>query len=258
MEIFVVDAFTDRPFAGNPAGVVLLTEQRDSGWMQAVAAEMKHAETAFCDLTSPGADPVPLRWFTPAAEVDLCGHATLATAHVLGGDRRFRTRSGVLTCEAGEDGVIRMDFPADPTSPAPPPPGLAEALQGVEIESVERGVSDFLVAVTSAADVRALRPDLARLAEIGARGVIVTAPGDRDGIDVVSRCFYPRVGVPEDPVTGSAHCTLATWWAPRLGRNELLAEQASPRGGLVRAVLRADRVQLAGSAVTVLRGQLTV
>jgi predicted PhzF superfamily epimerase YddE/YHI9 len=258
VEIFVVDAFTDRPFAGNPAGVVLLTEQRDAGWMQAVAAEMKHAETAFCDLTSPDADPLPLRWFTPAAEVDLCGHATLATAHVLGGDRRFRTRSGVLTCETGEDGTIEMDFPADPAHPAPPPHGLAEALPGVEVRDVARGVSDFLVAVASAAEVRALEPDLARLADIGARGVIVTAPGDREGIDVVSRCFYPRVGVPEDPVTGSAHCALATWWAPRLGKNELLAEQASPRGGLVRAVLRADRVRLAGRAVTVLQGQLRV
>jgi predicted PhzF superfamily epimerase YddE/YHI9 len=268
VDIFVVDAFTDRPFAGNPAGVVLLTEPRDAAWMQAVAAEMKHAETAFVEMTDD--DVLPLRWFTPAAEVDLCGHATLATAHALAGRgrssdrgdidsrvRRFGTRSGVLTCTATGDGWVEMDFPADPPGPVDVP-RLLDALPGTTVKEVARGVSDVLVEVASAAEVRALRPDLAAIAEIDARGVIVTAPGDRDGLDVVSRCFYPAVGVPEDPVTGSAHCTLASWWAPRLGHDDLVAEQASERGGLVRMTLRQDRVGLAGQAVTVLQGQLNV
>jgi len=251
----VVDAFTDRPFAGNSAGVVLLTEPADAVWMQAVAAEMKHAETAFVEIGGDG--PLPLRWFTPTSEVDLCGHATLATAHVIG-SAAFSTRSGVLTCEVEEDGWIRMDFPADPAELVELPEQLRASFADVAVRAVGRGVSDVLVEVATAAQVRALVPDLTAIAEVPSRGVIVTAPGDRDGLDVVSRCFYPAYGIPEDPVTGSAHCTLASWWAPRLGRSELVAEQASPRGGFVRMTLSDDRVHLSGQAVTVLRGHLTV
>ncbi|WP_367134765.1 PhzF family phenazine biosynthesis protein [Saccharothrix sp. HUAS TT1] len=268
MEIYVVDAFTDRAFAGNPAGVVLLDGPVEDAWMQSVAAEMKHAETAFVrvdggdgggkgDGGGNGDGVLPLRWFTPVAEVDLCGHATLATAHVLGGSRSFGTRSGVLTCTA-EDGWVEMDFPADPAEPVEVTGALRAALPGVTVLASARAVSDVLVEVASAAEVRALRPNLAALAEVPGRGVIVTAPGDRADLDVVSRCFYPSYGVPEDPVTGSAHCTLASWWAPRLGRANLLAEQASARGGLVRTTLDQDRVRLAGQAVTVIRGRLFV
>jgi predicted PhzF superfamily epimerase YddE/YHI9 len=256
VEIFVVDAFTDRAFAGNPAGVVLLTEPADPAWMQSVAAEMKHAETAFVEVGGP--EPLPLRWFTPTTEVDLCGHATLATAHVLGGTVTFSTRSGFLTCKEAPNGWVEMDFPADPPTPIDVPPLLRAALPGVKIKAVARGVSDVLVEAASAAQVRGVLPDMVLIAEVPARGVIVTARGDVEGVDIVSRCFYPSFGVPEDPVTGSAHCTLAAWWAPRLGRNDLLGEQASPRGGRVQMTLRDDRVGLAGQGVTVLRGQLTV
>lgn len=255
----MVDAFTDRAFAGNPAGVVLLEDDGtpdDERWMQSVAAEMKHAETAFVRLKEEG--PLPLRWFTPVREVDLCGHATLATAHVLGGDRTFTTRSGLLTCTTTADGWVEMDFPADPATPTEVTAPLGNGLPGITVKAVARAVSDVLVEAASAAEVRALQPDHAALAQVPGRGVIVTAPGDRPGLDVVSRCFYPSYGVPEDPVTGSAHCTLASWWAPRLGRAELLAEQASPRGGQVRAILSGDRVRLAGRAVTVLAGELIV
>jgi len=255
VDIYVVDAFTDRAFAGNPAGVVLLGGPADDAWMQSVAAEVKHAETAFVRVDRE--DPLPLRWFTPVAEVDLCGHATLATAHVLGGSRSFRTRSGVLTCTAG-DGWVEMDFPADPAEPAELTGPLRAGLPGVTVRAVARAVSDVLVEVASADEVRGLRPDFAALAEVPGRGVIVTAPGDRPDLDVVSRCFYPSYGVPEDPVTGSAHCTLASWWTPRLGRANLLAEQASARGGLVRTTLDHDRVRLAGQAVTVIQGRLFV
>jgi predicted PhzF superfamily epimerase YddE/YHI9 len=250
VEIYVVDSFTDKPFAGNPAGVVLLTEPRDDAWMQQVAAEMKHAETAFVTPDN------HLRWFTPTVEVDLCGHATLATAHVLGGEQEFTTRSGVLTC-VNDEGWVRMDFPADPPELTDPPIGLAEALPHATIKSVARGRFDYLIELGSAAEVRSLRPDVQGLAQISSRGVIVTAVGDGDA-DVVSRCFYPAAGIPEDPVTGSAHCTLASYWVPRLQRADLLAEQASPRGGFVRATLAQDRVLLSGQAVTVLRGRLSV
>ncbi len=250
----MVDAFTDTAFAGNPAGVVLLTEPRPEDWMQSVAAEMRHAETAF--VVPEAAGPKPLRWFTPVTEVDLCGHATLATAHVLGGEQRFSTRSGELVCTPRPDGSITLDFPADPAVPLEPSPDLLAGLPGVTVKAVARAVSDVLVEVASAAEVRALVPDYAALARVPARGVIVTAPGD--GPDLVSRCFYPAAGVPEDPVTGSAHCTLATWWAPRLGDGPLTAEQASPRGGVVRTRLRGDRVELTGRAVTVLSGRLYV
>lgn len=259
VQVHVVDAFTDRAFAGNPAGVVLLTEARDAEWMQAVAAELGYSETAFVELSAADEDGVlPLRWFTPAAEVDLCGHATLAAAHVLGGDRRFRTRSGELVCRADADGWVELDFPADPPRPAEAEPELLAGLPDVTVRAVARGRFDVLVELADAQQVRELRPVLAELARVPARGVIVTAAEGRDGVDFVSRCFYPAIAVPEDPVTGSAHCTLAGWWSARLGRDELVGEQASPRGGLVRVRCRGDRVGLLGRAVTVLRGELVV
>lgn len=256
MKLFIVDAFAAAPFQGNPAGVVLLDAPRDDAWMQSVAAELRHSETAFVGPADEHGVR-PLRWFTPVTEVDLCGHATLATAHALGTDCRFATRSGLLTCTRRDDGWIEMDFPADPPVPIAPTPELLDALGPVPVTAVARGVSDVLVELASAQQVRDLSPDLAALARVPARGVIVTAAAGGSP-DIVSRCFYPGAGVPEDPVTGSAHCTLASWWSPRLGRAELTAEQASPRGGSLRTILRQDRVTLAGRAVTVVHGSLTV
>jgi predicted PhzF superfamily epimerase YddE/YHI9 len=250
MRLYIVDAFTEVAFAGNPAGVVLLEEPADPAWMQAVAAELKHSETGFVETRPDG--PKPLRWFTPATEVDLCGHATLATAHVLGGDQLFATRSGELRCRA-EGGWVSMDFPADIAVES-----TVDIEVSADIEWVARGVTDILVVVRDAAQVRGLKPDLDSWAKLDARCVIVTAPGDIDGIDFVSRVFGPAVGVDEDPVTGSAHCTLAPYWARRLGQRKLIAEQASERGGVVRMSLEGDRVRLAGQAVTVAIGELCV
>jgi PhzF family phenazine biosynthesis protein len=262
VRIFTVDAFAERPFAGNPAGVCPLEGPApDAGWMQSVAAEMNLAETAFLERRSEGR--FGLRWFTPAVEVDLCGHATLASAHVLwelgetAAVLSFETRSGELRAEAAGDGLIRLDFPADPPAPIDAPDGLVEAL-GVAPVGVYRGVSDVLVEVADSDAVRKLAPDLRSLAAIPARGVIVTAPvaDTGAGADFVSRCFYPASGIDEDPVTGSAHCTLASFWCPRLGRSSLVGWQASPRGGRVGVELAGDRVLLTGRAVTVLRGEL--
>lgn len=250
MRAFVVDAFTDTAFAGNPAGVVLLDSPAAPEWMQSVAAEFKHSETAFVVTTE---SSKPLRWFTPTTEVDLCGHATLATAHVLGGEQVFHTRSGELRCQT-EGGWVRMDFPSDP--PTESGDNVAAALPGVTVKRVLRGVSDILVEVADAAEVRSLRPDSAAVADLPARCVIVTARGDRDDIDMVSRVFGAAVGIDEDPVTGSAHCTLAPYWARSLGKEELVGEQASARGGIVRMDLRGDRVLLSGQAVTVFEGTL--
>ncbi|SDF65005.1 phenazine biosynthesis protein PhzF family [Lentzea fradiae] len=243
-----MDAFADRPFTGNSAAVVLLTEPRGDDWMQQVAEELKHAATAFVTPDD------HLRWFTPEREVELCGHATLATAHVLGGEREFTTRSGVLTCK-NDDGWVHMDLPADPPELTDPPIGLAEALPHATIKATARGRTDLLVELASAEEVRSARPDLSALARIPSRGVVITAAGDGEA-DIVSRCFYPAAGIGEDPVTGSAHCTLAPYWVPRLQRADLLAEQASPRGGFLRATLAQDRVRLSGRAVTVLHGRL--
>ncbi|HEX6910611.1 MAG TPA: PhzF family phenazine biosynthesis protein [Longimicrobium sp.] len=257
--IVQVDAFTDRPFAGNPAAVCILQEPRDEQWMRSVAAEMNLSETAFLHREG---DAWHLRWFTPAVEVDLCGHATLASAHLLWQDEllpydqeaRFRTRSGVLTAALQGD-WIRMDFPAKPEQEAPAPDGLERAL-GVTPLYTGRSQFDWLVEVESEGVVRALAPDLGLLATVDARGVIVTAQGKGTGHDFVSRFFAPRVGVPEDPVTGSAHCVLAPFWARRLGRDELTGFQASRRGGVVKVRAAGDRVVLAGQAVTVMRGEL--
>jgi len=260
MDAHMVNAFTDAAFGGNPAGVVLLDAPAETAWMQAVAAQLKHAETAFVVLR-PAGEALPLRWFTPTTEVDLCGHATLAAAHVLGGEHRFDTRSGELTCRS-DGSTGELDFPADAAELVEPPAELAGGLPGTTIERVARGRSDVLVQLESAAQVRALQPDLDALGRVETRGIIVTARGDAAGVDFVSRFFAPRVGISEDPVTGSAHCTLAPWWAAELGRSadgaELTGEQASERGGTVRAELRGDRVVLRGRCVTFMRGQILV
>jgi PhzF family phenazine biosynthesis protein len=265
LELYQVDAFADRAFAGNPAAVCLLPEPRDERWMQDVAREMNLSETAFLYKMDGG---FGLRWFTPAVEVDLCGHATLASAHVLWEagrlapeeTARFSTRSGWLTAQRRDRGEIELDFPAKPVTPVDlgeAPEGLFEAL-GVGVEPVFLGKSqfDFLVEVESAAAVRALAPNFGRLRSVPVRGVIVTARGDSAPYDIVSRFFAPGAGVDEDPVTGSAHCTLGPFWSHRLGRDELLAWQASTRGGALRVRVAGDRVKLAGTAVTVLKGNL--
>ncbi len=260
MRIFQVDAFADRPFGGNPAAVCVLEAGADADWMQAVAGEMNLSETAF--LVPHGEGRYGLRWFTPTVEVDLCGHATLASAHVLWeqGEEadvlEFETRSGALTALPAGDGLIQLDFPADPPLDVDGLDGLAEAL-GAPAVGVYQGRSDLLVELADAEAVRNLAPALRAVSEIPVRGVIVTAAGDgRDGADFVSRCFYPATGVDEDPVTGSAHCTLASFWCPRLGRSSLVGWQASARGGRVAVELSGARVLLTGRAITVLRGEL--
>jgi predicted PhzF superfamily epimerase YddE/YHI9 len=259
LRIVQVDAFASRPFSGNPAGVCVLPAPRDERWMQDVAAEMNVAETAFLHPENEG---YRLRWFTPTVEMALCGHATLASAHVLWeegrlpADRqaRFHTQSGLLTADRRGE-WIELDFPATPPAPAAAPPGLAAALR-VGTRWIGRSKFDYLVEVDSEDVVRGLKPDLAALERVDARGIIVTSRATTPGIDFVSRFFAPQSGVPEDPVTGSAHCALAPYWCEHLHRPELTGYQASPRGGVVRVRLAGDRVMLGGQAVTVLRGEL--
>ena len=258
--LYVVDAFADRPFAGNPAAVCVLGEWPSDFWLANVAAEMKHSETAF--LVPLAADEYDLRWFTPAAEVDLCGHATLASAHALwesgrAGARqlRFRTRSGLLTADRLTSGEIELDFPATDAKPCDPLPGLLSALD-VKAVAVARSPFDYLVEVASTAELHSTRPDMRQLAAVECRGVIVTAPSDRPEYDFLSRFFAPGVGVDEDPVTGSAHCCLAGWWGDKLGKSELVGYQASRRGGVVRVTRRGGRVGLAGRARMVVVGAI--
>src|ERR1700722_8535975 len=245
MDITVVDSFTDRPFSGNPAAIAVLDAFPAEDRMQAIAREMNLSETAFAVARPDGSHD--LRWFTPTVEVDLCGHATLAAAHVLGGAGTFHTRSGALVCTPAEDNWIEMDFPADPTTTEAAPPSLVGAL-GLDVASAvrafARGRADILVELTHADTVRTLRPDQAGVAALGSRCVIVTAPGDRPGVDCVTRVFAPNAGIAEDPVTGSAHCTLAAYWGERLSRDQLVGEQASARGGIVRMRRNGDRVVL--------------
>jgi len=258
--IWQVDAFTNEPFRGNPAGVCVLEEPRSETWMQQVAAEMNLSETAFLVPQERG---FQLRWFTPACEVRLCGHATLASAHVLWSEGivepsrsiEFETlHSGVLSAKRAGSG-IELDFPARVPQEVPPLEGLAEAL-GLEPLLVARAARDFLVLADSEETVRALSPDFFRLRRVEARGVIVTAPAAE--FDFVSRFFGPAVGIDEDPVTGSAHCALCPFWAERLGKPEMVGYQASARGGVVTVALVDDRVKLAGNAVTTVRGELLV
>lgn len=260
-KITQVDAFTDRPYAGNPAAVCVLPGPADERWMQDLAREMNLSETAFLHAEDGG---FRLRWFTPAVEVDLCGHATLASAHVLWEEgwldrnevARFHTRSGLLTARR-EDDWIELDFPSTP--PGAPSEetarAVAEALN-VPVRHAAPSRFDCLVELESESDLRGLTPDIGRLAALPFRGVIVTSRASTPGFDFVSRFFAPRVGVNEDPVCGSAHCSLGPFWGDRLGKTELVAYQASPRGGVVRVRLRGARVGLAGRAVTILRGEL--
>ena len=259
LRIVQVDAFTAKPFAGNPAAVCLLAHAADKRWMQDVAREMNLSETAFLFRED---DAWNLRWFTPVVEVDLCGHATLASAHVLwqeghlpaGAQARFDTKSGRLTADRRGE-WIEMDFPAQIAQPATPPDTLLDAL-GVVGTHVGKNRTDYLVEVESEAIVRALQPDFGRLRAVPMRGVIVTSKASSDAFDFVSRFFAPGSGVDEDPVTGSAHCCLAPYWGKRLGKVEMVGYQASPRGGVVAVRNSGDRVILAGQAVTVLRGEL--
>jgi PhzF family phenazine biosynthesis protein len=261
--LFQVDAFADKPFAGNPAAVCLLREPADEAWMQAVAAEMNLSETAFLVRREAG-DGFDLRWFTPTVEVDLCGHATLASAHVLWEEgvlaenepARFHTKSGLLSASRNGNEIV-LDFPATPPEPAPCPPELTMALGlPVPVRYCGKTRFDYLIETDSERTVRELRPDHAALARQPVRGVIVTARGGAP-YDFVSRFFAPGSGVAEDPVTGSAHCALGPYWMGRLEKREFLAYQASARGGVVRVGVRGARVELGGRAVTVLRGKLS-
>jgi predicted PhzF superfamily epimerase YddE/YHI9 len=256
--ITVVDAFTSEAFRGNPAAVCRLPSWPSDEWLACVAGEMNLSETAF--LVARGSDDHELRWFTPSVEVDLCGHATLASAHVLGGGEphRFHTRSGLLISTPGADGSIELDFPALTTEPAVCPHGLRSALGGVEIDGVWSSRFDLLVEVVDADAVRALVPDHPVIAALGVRGVIVTAAADTAPLDFVSRFFAPGSGVDEDPVTGSAHCVLAPFWAARLGKTAMQAAQLSSRGGHVAVRVEGDRVVLGGRAVTVWTGELLI
>ena len=260
-EVFQVDAFTAEAFAGNPAGVCVMPreEEADEEWMQSVAGEMNLSETAFLHRQDGGFD---LRWFTPEVEVDLCGHATLASAHVLweSGELTrdekavFHTRSGVLTASrVGE--WIELDFPATPAEAAEAPVELVDAL-GVEPVYVGKSIFDYLVEVGTEDEVRGVAPDFGLLGRVPCRGVMVTSRASGGRFDFVSRFFAPGTGVSEDPVTGSAHCTLGPYWQSRLGRSGFLAYQASRRGGEVRVRVAGDRVLLGGQAVTVMRGTL--
>lgn len=264
LPLYLVDAFTDKPFTGNPAAVCLLEQPMPDAWMQAVAAEMNLSETAFLLRE---ADRCHLRWFTPTVEVDLCGHATLASAHVLWEagylepheQARFETRSGLLTADAAGGGWIELNFPATPPAPADAPPGLLAALgvdSGGNRAHVLRSKFDYLVRVDSEEQVRRARPDHAALRTLPVRGVILTAPGESAEADFVSRFFAPGSGIDEDPVTGSAHCALAPYWAAELGKSDFTARQLSVRGGVLRLRLLGDRVAILGQAVTVVRGML--
>ncbi|MEU8542264.1 PhzF family phenazine biosynthesis protein [Streptomyces sp. NPDC048717] len=269
MRIRIVDAFTDRPFSGNPAGVLILDSDSfpDDSWLQRVAAEVNLSETAFAHPLPPGGEADwALRWFTPATEVDMCGHATLATAHVLHragattGTVRFTARCGVLSVTPEPDGSLTMDFPTSSLTPVPVPDGLAAALgaEPLAVHDTAAHIGDLVVELADEATVRGLAPDFTAIASLSKRGVIATAVADRPEGDYqfVSRGFFPGVGIDEDPVTGSAHTALAPYWSARFGREELTGFQGGARTGLVRVRLRGDRTLLTGHAVTVIDGEL--
>lgn len=258
--LYLIDAFVDQPFSGNPAGVCLLPDEQPANWMQQVALEMNQSETAFLWPEADGA--WQLRWFTPQVEVNLCGHATLAAAHALWqhyGDSttarlKFRTHSGLLTATRLGD-EIQLDFPADQPRSRDIPPEIHRLL-GKPPVWFGRGNDDLLVVVESAAEVETFVPDLSLISAITERGLIISAPGDADsGLDIVSRFFAPKVGIAEDPVTGSAHCLLAVYWGYRLAKTRLQARQASARGGLLNLELHGERVLLSGKARTMLKGE---
>ena len=259
--IFQIDSFASGPFTGNPAAVCLMSEPASDHWLRDVAAEMNLAETAFVWELS---ERFRLRWFTPLVEVDLCGHATLAAAHALwecgwlapNEVAKFDSESGELFAQRSGE-LIQLDFPAEPATECEPPIGFEDALS---IDPVWFGKNriDYLVQVESEAEVENAKVDFKRLAEITDRGLMVTASSHRDDCDFVSRFFAPGVGIPEDPVTGSAHCCLAPFWSERLGKTTLVGFQASKRGGFVQTQMLADRVQLGGRATTILEGALKV
>ena len=261
LTITQVDAFTDKPFSGNPAAVCVLAAPREEQWMQAVAREMNLSETAFL---VPRAGDYDLRWFTPTVEVDLCGHATLASAHVLweaghlapDAQARFHTRSGLLTAMRRGD-WIELDFPARPVSELNEPPAAVVNALGVEPLFTGRTKDDYLIVVRDEETVRHASPDFTQLKRADLRGAIITARASTAGYDFVSRFFVPGAGIDEDPVTGAAHCVLGPYWQSQLGRDEFTAYQASARGGTVKVRVGGDRVYLGGQAVTVLRGELT-
>ncbi|NOY62435.1 MAG: PhzF family phenazine biosynthesis protein [Gammaproteobacteria bacterium] len=267
--MYQVDAFTNEPFTGNSAAVCLLEDERSDAWMQALAAEMNLSETAYVRPRD-ASNEFDLRWFTPTIEVDLCGHATLAAAHTLWQEKHarvdqaicFYTHSGILTAVLRDDlrdelrdGLIELDFPADPVVEVTPPQGMEAAL-GLRAVYVGKGRDDYLIVVESEQEVRELTPDFQQLAKIPGRGFCVTAPGAEEGVDFVSRFFAPRAGINEDPVTGSAHCTLAHYWQTRLGKQQFSARQISARGGTVGVAVNGDRIVLSGQAVTVWKGCL--
>src|SRR5690348_11801947 len=264
IRIVQVDAFTSRPFAGNPAAVCVLPKAPPEPWMCDVAREMNLSETAFLVPKSdaPQNDGYHLRWFTPAVEVDLCGHATVASAHVLwedghlpaGARGRFHTRSGLLLADRRGD-WIELDFPATPAAATEAPTSLLDAL-GTKARFVGQTRFDYFIEVESDEVVRRLTPDFTALRKLGVRGVIVTARSSSGEFDFISRFFAPGAGIDEDPVTGSAHCALGPYWSAHLGKQEMAGYQASARGGVVRVRMKGDRVILGGQAVTVLRGEL--
>jgi PhzF family phenazine biosynthesis protein len=256
--LFHVDAFTDCPFAGNPAAVCLLSSWKEDGWLQAVAREMNLSETAFLVEQNNHFD---LRWFTPTVEVDLCGHATLASAHILwqhgrvqGGEILFSTKSGILKANRRSDD-IELDFPLMPESAAEAPPGLLLAL-GVSARYVGKNQFDYIVEVESEEVLRKIAPDFKRLAMLPVRGIIITSRSASPQFDFVSRFFAPGSGIDEDPVTGSAHCCLGDYWQKQMNKSEFVAYQASARGGVVKVRVVNDRVLLGGRAVTVAKGEL--
>jgi predicted PhzF superfamily epimerase YddE/YHI9 len=258
-DIFQVDAFTDKPFAGNPAAVCVLPEPANEGWMQQVANEMNLSETAFLVEQDDG---YQLRWFTPQVEVELCGHATLASAHILWEQgflppdslARFHTRSGLLSA-LSKNGWIEMDFPAEPEKPTDFPEEVFKAF-GAHAQYVGKNRFDYLVEFDSADIVRNMVPNFSLLKDISGRGFMATSRSDDEQYDFISRFFAPAAGVNEDPVTGSAHCCLGPFWAHKLGKNELTGYQASARGGVVKVRVGAERVYLGGQAVTVMQAKL--
>lgn len=259
MQMYIVDAFTDRPFAGNPAAVCILDEIKEDEWMQNIAREMNLSETAFLYKEHEG---YTLRWFTPTVEINLCGHATLASAHILwqtgvedpNKEIRFFTRSGALTANLRKEG-IELNFPSEPDEPCDPPQYLAQAL-GVKMLYVGKNRFDYIVEVENEERVRSLKPDFTLLDKVGARGILVTSRSDNEEYDFVSRCFFPSEGIPEDPVTGSAHCCLAPYWQRKLQKNHFHAAQLSSRGGSLKVTIDRTRILLLGNAVTVLKGSL--
>jgi PhzF family phenazine biosynthesis protein len=259
MKIYQVDAFTNKPFTGNPAAVCILKEQKSDKWLLDIAKEMNLSETAFLIEENDG---YRLRWFTPTVEENLCGHATLSAAHILWekgyldktSTAKFYTRSGLLTAELRED-WIQLDFPALSEEEVTPPEDLLRALQ-ISPTYVGRSTFDYIVEVDSEEIVRNLNPDFTLLDRINARGVIVTSISNNSEYDFVSRFFAPKEGIPEDPVTGSAHCSLGPYWMNKLNKNEFIAYQASSRGGVLRVEVRGDRIKLYGQALTILEGEL--